>query len=204
MIDLVVLVPDRNIEYTIKGILKRTQSLRIRSVKFEVNVHPTHDPGCFNDGPDFLRFAVNQARYALIALDYEGSGQEHNMSREEMEDDLEKRLADTGWSGRSAVVVIEPELENWVWSDSPHVDTALGWTGREPPLRKWLMQHAHLKKAEVKPSRPKETLQTALRIAGKSRTSKLYATLAEQVGLDSCVDPAFLKLKAILQKWFPQ
>lgn len=202
MNDLIVLVPDRNMEYAINGILKRKHSLKIRSVKFEVHVHPAHDPGCFSDGPEFLRFALNQAHHALIALDHEGSGQEHDMNRMEMEDDLEKRLADTGWSGRSAAVVIAPELENWVWSDSPHVDTALGWIGREPSLRKWLLQQGYLKKNEMKPSRPKEALQQALRAAGKSRTSRLYTVLSEQVGFDRCIDPAFLKLKAILQRWF--
>lgn len=200
MIDLVVLVPDRNMEYAIKGILNRRQSFGIRSVKFEIHVHPAHDPGCFIDGPEFLRFAVKRALYALVVQDFEGSGQE--MNRIEMEADLEQHLADAGWSGRSAAVVIAPELENWVWSNSPHVDAALGWTGREPPLRKWLLQQGFLKKDEAKPSRPKEALQMALRVAGKSRTSKLYADLAEQVGLAHCVDPAFIKLRTALQTWF--
>jgi hypothetical protein len=44
-----------------------------------------------------------------------------------MENDLEARLSQSGWpSGCCAAIVIDPELELWVWSRSPHVPAVLG------------------------------------------------------------------------------
>jgi hypothetical protein len=202
MNDLIVLVPDKNMEYAIRTLLARVESLRIRPVAVEINTHPGHDPGCFVDGPDFLRFAVKQARHALVILDYEGSGQDRRLSRQEMEKDLQKRLENAGWSGRAAAIVIDPELENWVWSDSPHVDAVLGWAGRTPNLRTWLTQRGYLTADSAKPLHPKEALLAAIRVSGKSRTSKLYGAIAEKVALSRCSDEAFTKLKQVLSAWF--
>jgi len=202
MNDLIILVPDRNMEYTIRALLTRTRSLRIRPVSVEVHTHPGHDPGCFVDGPDFLRFAVNQARYVLIMLDYEGSGQDHQLSRQAMEQDLRTRLEVAGWADRAEAIVIDPELDVWIWSNSPHVDVVLGWTGRIPDLRTWLTQQGYLTADSSKPRRPKEALLASIRVSGKSRTSKLYSDIAEKVTLKECSDKAFLKLKQVLSTWF--
>jgi len=202
MNDLMVLVPDRNMEYAIRTLLTRVESLRIRSVTVEVHTHPGHDPGCFVDGPEFLRFAVKQARHVLVMLDHEGSGQDQRLSRQEMEMDLQTRLESAGWTGRAAAIVIDPELENWVWSDSPHVDAVLGWAGRTPNLRTWLTQRGYLTADSAKPLHPKEALLAAIRVSGKSRTSKLYAAIAEKVTWSRCSDETFKKLKQVLSAWF--
>jgi hypothetical protein len=41
-------------------------------------------------------------------------------------------------------------------------------------------------------------MQTALRKAGKSRSSALYFQLAEQISFNRCIDPAFIKLKSYI------
>ncbi|MEI6634284.1 MAG: hypothetical protein WCP22_10770 [Chlamydiota bacterium] len=202
--DLIVLVPDRNLEYAVKGILARHQSLGIRPITVEVLSHPGHDPGCFGESPEFLQFAVRQASHALVVFDYEGSGQEYRMNRVQMETDLEQRLSEAGWSGRSAAVIIAPELESWVWSDSPHVDIVLGWEGRRSSLREWLLGQHHMGRTAPKPPHPKDAMLAALREAGKSRTSRLYSALAEKVSLDRCTDDAFLKFKRVLKEWFAE
>lgn len=204
MTDVVVLVPDRNIEYAVRGILARRESLGIRAVSPDVHTHPAHDPGCFVNGPEFLQFAVRKAAHALVVFDHHGSGQDHAMDRAAMEADIERRLAAAGWEGRCAAVVITPELENWVWSTSPHVDTVLGWSGRTPPLRTWLQQHGHWDANETKPKHPKEALLAAIREVGKSRTSKLYADLAGKVGFKQCSDESFVKLCHVLREWFTE
>jgi hypothetical protein len=204
MTDLVILVPDRNIEYAIRGILARRQSLGIRTVSTDIHTHPAHDPGCFAHGPEFLQFAVRKAAHALVVFDHHGSGQDHTMVRAAMEADVERRLAAVGWEGRCAVVVITPELETWVWSTSPHVDTVLGWSGRIPPLRTWLQQQGHWAANDAKPRQPKEALLAAIRAVGKSRTSRLYADLAGQVGFNQCTDEAFTKLCRVLREWFSE
>ena len=202
MTDLVVLVPDRNIEYAVRGILARRESLGIRPVTVELHSHPAHDPGCFTNGPEFLLFAVKKAAHALLVFDHHGSGQDHKLDRVAMETDVERRLSASGWEGRCAAVVIAPELENWVWSTSPHVDATLGWAGHTPPLRAWMQEHGHWRENDVKPANPKDALLAAIRATGKSRTSRIYAELAGKVGFNQCTDEAFAKLRHVLREWF--
>ena len=138
----------------------------------------------------------------MVIFDCEGCGNE-NLSRQRLEEEVEGRLAANGWPDRSRAIVIDPELEAWVWSNSPHVDAAMGWTGRTPGLRRWLMEKGMLQATEQKPRRPKEAVEMALRVVQKPRSSAIYRELARTVGLERCTDPAFLKLKETLQRWFP-
>jgi hypothetical protein len=103
---------------------------------------------------------------------------------------------------RASAIAIDPELDVWIWSESPYVDEVLGWTGHDPSLRKWLFQEGWLIKGQTKPNRPKEALESALRIIRQPRSSSIYKDIAEKVSLKRCLDPSFLKLKNILTNWF--
>ena len=199
--DLVILVADKNMEFSVTGLLSRYPSLGFRELSAEVFVHPHKDPGCLLRGHEFLRPFTRQYRHALIMLDREGSGREE-MAREELEKEIESRLHSSGWSDRAAAVVLDPELEVWVWSDSPVVDLALGWKGRKPHLREWLISEGYLAPTQSKPKRPKDAVERALRISAKRRSSAIYLELAQRVGLARCSDPAFVKLRTILRAWF--
>lgn len=200
--DLLVLTADKNMEFAVKGVLTRCKSLGIREIAADFRVHPESDPGCLVRGHDFLKPFSNQYHHALILLDREGSGQEQE-PREALETRIEANLSQSAWGDRAAAIVIDPELEMWIWSDSPHVELILGWHGKDPDLRNWLLSRKYLGEGNVKPSRPKEALEDALRTARKPRSSSLYLQLAEKVSLDRCVDQSFLKLKNTLQRWFP-
>jgi hypothetical protein len=115
---------------------------------------------------------------------------------------VEDRLAKSGWEGRAAAIAIDPELENWVWANSSHVETALGWSGRTPDLREWLVEKGLLERPGQKPSRPKQAVEDALRTARKSRSSALYLHLAQSVTLEGCTDKAFLKFRQTIINWF--
>lgn len=199
--DLIILVPDKHIEFSLKGILARHQSLGLRQIESEILVHPHRDPGCLRTSQDLLQPFVNQYRQALIIFDRDGCGREQ-LSREQLEQDVEQRLAQAGWQQRAAVIVLDPEIEVWVWSGSPHVATVLGWEGRTPDLRTWLIGKGLLDPQQPKPTRPKEALELALREVRRPHSSALFLKLAERVGYNQCVDPAFSKLKATLQQWF--
>lgn len=73
---------------------------------------------------------------------------------------------------------VDPELENWVWSDSPHVAQVLGWTDTTTPLRDWLRDKGHWTPECGKPSRPKEAVERVLRHVRKPRSSALYRRLS--------------------------
>jgi hypothetical protein len=146
---------------------------------------------------------VRSYAHALLLFDREGCGREKD-SPEEIERELESKLKTVGWNDRAAVIVLDPELEIWVWSESPHVDYQLGWGGRKMNLRTWLRKQQLLKPRQQKPDRPKEALEAALAVVRLPRSSAIYRALAEKVSLARCSDRAFLKLKAILQFWFAE
>jgi len=141
--------------------------------------------------------------HALVVFDREGCGQEQ-LTRKELEAHVEQALTEDGWPGNAAVVVIDLELENWVWSISPHVSTALGWRDTDQDVRQWLLEKDFLDVVtQAKPARPKEAMEAVLRHVRKPRSSAIYRELAGKVSLTSCTDPAFLKFRQTLQGWFP-
>ena len=142
-------------------------------------------------------------RFALVIFDRHGSGRE-DCPAEEIEAEVERRLSTAGWTDRCAVVVPDPELEIWVWSDSPNVDAELGWAGQQPSLRQWLVSQQAIQTEHEKPVDPKTAMFMALRKQHKPLSSWLFRRLAEHVGLQRCQDRAFLKLRNTLQCWFAE
>jgi hypothetical protein len=201
MLDLIVLAADRNAKFALTGLLSKHQRLETRQIAVEVDVHPMQDSGTYRRCHDFLRSQRAFAKYALVLFDRDGCGR--NQPREALEREVEMRLAQNGWEGCSAAIVIDPELDVWVWSDSPHVDAILGWPQRGVHLRAWLAERGFLQPGHGKPERPKKALEDALLNSNKKRSSSLYFELATRVSFDRCADPAFLKLKSTLQSWFP-
>jgi hypothetical protein len=200
--DLFVLVADQNTLAAIRGLMERRKSLRLdESFTFEIRPHPEHDPGCLLRSHEFLGPFQRQYRFAVVVFDREGCGSDDD--RGKLEASVEERLSRNGWKDRSAAIVIDPELENWVWSDSPHVAESLGWTKRNQDVRHWLRSSGDLAEGAAKPGRPKEAMERVLRQTKKPRSSTVYEALARKVGLSSCRDPAFGKLRTILQSWFP-
>ncbi|KJS64319.1 MAG: hypothetical protein JL50_20380 [Peptococcaceae bacterium BICA1-7] len=200
--DLVVLVADKNMEYAVKGLLCRDHSFGIRKIMYDCYVHPEHDPGCLLRSHDFLRPFSKIYSYALVILDHDGCGHDYK-SRESLELELETRLFECGWEGRASAVIIEPELDIWVWSNSPHVESVLGWAGKVPNLKSWLISNGYANEKSIKPNRPKEAFEHALRIVSKARSSSIYSQLARIVSTEKCSDSAFSKLKTVLKDWFP-
>ncbi len=109
--DLVLLVADKDMEMSLRGLLSRHQSLGFRPVAFDLYVHPDRDPGCFHKSHDFLRPFVTQYQRALVLLDHQGCGRERE-DRSALEEDVERRLSESGWEDRAAAVVIAPEARD--------------------------------------------------------------------------------------------
>jgi hypothetical protein len=202
-LDLLLLVPGNDDREAVTGILERRESLGVRPIAFRTIVHPNRDPGCFKTAPAMLQAHVRTTRQAIVIFDHLGSGQE-SRTPEELETDLGRRLDASGWKDRAEVIVIRPELEVWIWSDSPRVDEALGWRGRRPGLRRWLKDEGLWPEDAPKPPRPQICYEKALEEANLPESSAIFAKLARTVGLDRCRDRVFLRLKEILRQWFPE
>ncbi len=202
-LDLVALVPGKDEREMLEGLLSsRQQSLGIATIRYEILVHPRRDAGCFHEAPAVLQPFRRRAHHALVLFDLEGSGQE-DRAGEEIASELLHRLAVAGWEERAGVVIIDPELEIWLWADSPRVEAELGWSGRDRPLRDWLHDNGWLKTGRRKPEKPKEALESVLREVRVPRSAAIYGRLARRVGLRQCEDPSFHRFCEILRTWFP-
>lgn len=200
--DLVVLVADKNMEQTVRGLLGRPQALSVRPVSYDVFVHPRRDPGCLNEAHAFLRPLAGGYDHALVMFDREGCGREQ-IGSEALAYDVRARLAGNGWNDRAEVVVLNPELEVWVWSNSPHVAACLGWAGDQPSLRDWLAATSLWPSDAPKPPHSKGAMEATLRYVHKPRSSAIYRELAGRVSLQGHTEPAFLRFVGALQTWFP-
>jgi len=200
--DLVVLVADKNMEEAVRGLLSRAIAFGIRQPNFEIRRHPATDSGCLGDAHRFLRAFSSRYKRALVMLDRDGCGKEA-LPRTELELEIEQRLACNGWNDRAAAIVIEPELEIWVWSDSPEVDAAVGWPVNNVRLRDALIDAGYLVDGATKPANPKGAMEYALGKSKIPRSSSIYSQIARSVSVKRCEDPSFIKFKTVLQSWFP-
>ncbi|WP_442978401.1 methylation-associated defense system protein MAD4 [Salinibacter sp.] len=201
--DLVVLAADKQMEETIRGLLSQHQALGIHPLSFEVYSHPNKDPGCRSKAHKFLRSLQTQYRRALVIFDYHGCGAEHTSAPEHVESTVEERLGQSGWNERARCLIIVPELEVWVWSDSREVDRCLGWDPASQRVRSWLQAKDLWSTDAPKPSDPKKAMEVALEQAGLPHSSSIFRDLAESVGLRQCEDESFQRFCQILREWFP-
>lgn len=151
----------------------------------------------FHGAGSFLADLAGLYQHALVLIDAEWG----ILSAEEIEEKIQDDLNRNGWKGRSAVVVIDPELEIWVWSSSRHIPELFG-TDWET-IKNLGHQTGYWQAGETKPSRPKELLDVVLRHTRKKRSAALFRQLAGQVSLNTCQDDSFRRFREILRGWFP-
>jgi hypothetical protein len=200
MNDLVVLVPDKNMESGINSLLSRYGDLGIRQISYKIIRHPNRDPGVYNDPVELLRPFINQYRYTFAFIDHEGSGREKE-TPEKITEYIKSRLYGNGWKNKSEVIVFVPELEIWLWANSQYTAEALGWQNYSE-LKNWLMTNGFWEENSPKPPRPKEALEKALREKHIPRSSSIYGEIADKINFHRCQDPAFMKFREVLKKWF--
>jgi hypothetical protein len=199
--DLIVFVSDKNILFTLKAALERPDSLGIRPISFDFRTHPGRDGGMRTTG--VASVAVERARFqhALLMFDHEGCGEMETSATE-----LEARL-DYGlrlvWSTNAKTIVIDPEVDVWMWGADNALRQAIGWphTGS---IRNWIDQRDYQLSTSGKPLRPKEALEAVLKECRLPRSSAVYKSIASRLSLSRCEDAAFQRLKAQLQAWFPK
>jgi hypothetical protein len=201
--DLVVLAADKQMQETVRGLLSRPRAFEIHSISFTVYSHPNKDPGCRREAHQFLRPFHADFRHGLVLLDYKGCGVSRTSSPDEIESSVEEKLQRLGWDERARCVVIDPELEVWVWSESPEVDRCLGWEKVPQRVQEWLRANDRWPDDATKPPEPKDSLEEVLKEVRQPRSSSLFRELAESVSLRRCEDESFRRFRRILQAWFP-
>jgi hypothetical protein len=197
MRDLIALVADKKMEAGVSALMRRDANFRIRPITADVYRHPHHDAGVLLEAADFLQVFRNSHQYAIVLFDREGCGRD-TLEPAELQRLVQEKLDAGGWQGRSGVVVLDPELEAWVWSDSPHAAEVLGLPYAN--YRKLMVDNTP--EGRIKPLRPKELMESAIRSASVPMSAALYSAMARSVGVERCTDPAFLQLRRLLAGWF--
>jgi hypothetical protein len=200
--DLIVVTADGQQKRTISTLLiERWQALGIRQLGIDADsdiFSLQNDPKTYHEAGLFLATFARQYNRALVFIDAEWEGSPP--TADEIERKIQADLDRNGWKDRSAVIVLDPELEIWVWSQSPHVPNLLS-TDWET-IRSLGRQRGYWQEGAIKPSEPKTLLEAVLRQTKKRRSSALFAQLATKVGLKSCQEKSFCRFRDVLQRWF--
>lgn len=205
-----ILVADSNMAAIFRGYFKRDGwHLSLVCAPFDINTEVGgdlivdeggNDPGVYTKGHELLRPYQRSHQRALVVLDCEWEG---SPGKAAIVEHITARLIKSGWSADAVkVIVIEPELENWLWQDKPQVADVLRYRDGVP-LRQHLANHGLWPVDADKPPRPKEAAEWVLKQTRQPRSSAIYQKLAEHISIKGCTDAAFGEMHAALQIWFP-
>lgn len=200
MKDLVIVAADKNAEFAIGGALRRPHAAGIRSIDFEIKVHPGRDGGARKDGVAMLALEKGRFGHGLLILDFDGCGTRLS-SAIELEAELDRSL-EVRWGRNAKAIAIEPELDVWAWGSDNAMGEILDW----PPgttIRGHLRRLGFELRPDGKPVRPKEALEAILKVRRLPRSASLYARITGRISLDRCTDSAFKRLRRQLVEWFP-
>lgn len=208
MRDCLFLVADKNMQAAFEGFLTRPnvhQSLGCGAFEFDprldlVVAAGDNDPGLYTRGHELLRPYQGSHRRAIVVLDADWDG---SPGAQVIIEHLTGQILSTGWPEESVrVVVIDPELENWIWQRNEHVARGLGFQRLEA-----LMADPDFREAwpegQTKPASPKESLELLLCKQRIPRSSAIYKRITAQVSIKHCEDAAFHSLIEALRSWFP-
>jgi hypothetical protein len=153
MLDLVILVADKSIQFGMQGALTRYQALGTRQFDFDFIVHSERDAGARLTGPDLLVLERRRCAHALLVFDWEGCGSDQPNSVS-LESELDARLAHH-WGDHGKAIVVSPEADTWLWGSDQALAQALEWPAAVS-VRTWLGQQGFEIARDGKPVRPKE------------------------------------------------
>lgn len=211
--DCLFFVADKAMANVIDGFMSRGQiegRIACRGFRFDFDediveaarLGMGHDGGVFKHCHRMLQENgyMDTHERLVVMLDQQFGGER---PAAEIRNEILEQLQSNGWGGdRADVVVIDPELEVWVWQDNPHVAAALGYSGNNS-LREALRKTNEWPDGQHKPTQPKELFKDVCRRYRTPYNSSLYRDIVEQVSVKHCKDTAFQQLVATLQRWFP-
>ncbi len=158
--DLLVYTADADALGFMRGLMSRPRALGIRPIDFAIERHPQRDAGMVQSGAELARLRKRMYAKALLMWDHHGSGRDHKQSPDEVAADVKAKLDAVTWSGNSAVAVLVPELEQWLWFCESAVASHCSITPEQ--LRAWVQDRADkltLPMAKLIEEQPKELFE---------------------------------------------
>lgn len=207
MNDLLFFVADADMREAISGFFGRAsveQIVGCHRIAFDprrdIKVCHEHDPGLYVRANEFLRPFTGTYRHVVLLVDEDWGGSPGATAIGER---LDAHLSDVGWPSPAGLgLVVRPEVDVWLWSDSPHAARAMGWESWET-LAAAVAGQGWLGRGQTKPSKPKEAAEWALRQKKIRRSPALYGQIARSVSIRRCEDQALARLLEALRTWFP-
>ncbi|WP_293687782.1 hypothetical protein [Thiolapillus sp.] len=209
MRDCFFLLADKNMQAAFEGFLTRQRchaSLGCGAFEFDHRIDilvaaGDNDPGLYTRGHELLRPFQSSHHQAVVVLDAEWDG---SPGADAIRQHMTQQITASGWDNdRFRVIVIEPELENWIWQKSDHVARGLGFENHNELILDPDMADAWPEGC-CKPIAPKEAMEHLLRKKRIPRSSSIYKDIASSVSIRHCEDAAFQMLLETLREWFPR
>jgi len=173
--DLVVLGPDKNMQFLFEGLLSKAAALGVRTPTHQLDTHLLRDSGCL-DADEFLESQSGRYAHAIVVTNGERSGRT-SMGRAALEAQIEGKLERSGWGQRACAIVVDPGI------------------GR------WLLEHS-FRELWSPGTAVQPVLEAALRRKKIPQSPELYRALGMQLVEEGESDPAWQKLLATLKGWF--
>jgi len=203
----VFLVADETMRETFDAFLSRNGkhfSLGCRNFAFDpkedlIVAIGKYDSGVYDCAHEYLAPYLETHEHAVAVFDRKYGT---DRTADESRDHVIEEMLQSGWPReRFEVVVIDPELEMWLWTGTPHVKAA--FRCQEEP-REWLAANNWWPAEAPKPPRPKKAAEALVAHGGQRRFNKtLHREIVAKSSVANCVDPAFGILRDALQRWFP-
>jgi len=206
-VDLLAFVADADLLAVMEEVLARPAELGAGAFTFKVDRHTGRDPGMVKDGPELVRMRKAEAERCVLIWDHQGSGWEARHTASESRIRIIDKLERFTWKDCSDALVLEPELEEWLWRDPPSIARHLEV---EPAnFDAWVDAFAgkqRLSATTAKTTCPKELLYHVF----KSRWNRQprpgdYRAIAKLADLSGWGHSAsFSSLLGVLVRWFPK
>ncbi len=201
-VDLFVVMEGRRDRAVMEAVLNRPYDLGIQPITYEFDLRFS---AVRTGGPDAGRERRGEFRYVICLWDHQGSGEE-NKPPSRVQGEVQARLNRNTLKGFSKALVIDPELEIWLWRDRTAIASILEVD--ENRLTEWLndWRQAQFPKQTVETllqQFPKEALEEVMRRAGEKPDAALYGRITAIANLQRwSKEPSFRRLCSTLRKWF--
>ncbi|WP_018411100.1 methylation-associated defense system protein MAD4 [Methyloversatilis thermotolerans] len=206
MKDLLVYVADADALAFMRSTLNKHQALGIRAISFDIERHPQRDAGMVQSGAELARMKKGRYGKALLMWDHHGSGRDHKQEPIRAAGDIQGKLDAYTWSGNSAVVVLVPELEQWLWHCENAVAAHCGVTTAQ--LGEWVAERAqklNISAETLKQEQPKELFEYVMREKLKRTVSpRDFEEIGKRAGITGLLAcDSFRSIVDALRLWFP-
>jgi len=206
MRELVILTADGTMNAVFKAFFERPMwHLTLQCGTFDIwaeedifNLPGKTDGQLHKNAHELLRPYQRTHIRALVVLDQQFGGER---PAEEIRQEILRNLNRSGWDDRCEVVVIDPELEVWLWQDKPQIAQAVRFPGGS--LRNHLREEGLWPQDQHKPDMPKKTIQALMKQHRAGAPIVVYPKIAKSVGVSGCQDSAFGIFRERMQAWFP-